>query len=59
MAKLDDDHTYTTWDGRTITDAKALLRDPKVQETMRKLSNNQDLGSRKGYITVVRHRKPE
>jgi hypothetical protein len=33
-----DKISYVTFDGRTIVDADALLRDPKVQETIRKLS---------------------
>ena len=59
MSKSEESKTYTTWDGRTITNVDALLRDPKVQETIRKLSKNHDPGSRKGYITVLRYRKPE
>ncbi len=59
MAKRDEQLTYTTWDGRTITNVEVLLRDPKVQETMRKLSKNRDLGSKEGHITLLRYRKPE
>lgn len=59
MAKRDEQLTYTTFEGRTITNVDVLLRDPKVQETIRKLSKNRDPGSRKGYITVLRYRKPE
>ena len=59
MAKPDDKLTYTTFDGRTITNVDVLLRDPKVKETMRKLANNRDRGSKKGYITVLRYRKPD
>ncbi len=59
MAKQDEQLTYTTWDGRTITNVDVLLRDPKVQETLRKLSKNRDLGSKKGYLTMLRYRKPD
>ncbi len=59
MAKSKDQLTYTTFDGRTITNIDALLRDPKVQETMRKMSKNRDLGPKKGSFTVLRYRKPE
>lgn len=38
MAKSDDNISHVTWDGRTIVDLDALLRDPKVQETIQKLS---------------------
>lgn len=59
MAKREEQLTYTTWEGRTITNVEVLLRDPKVQETIRKLSQNRDLGSRKGYLTRLRYRKPQ
>ncbi len=59
MAKSSDQLTYTTFDGRTITNVDVLLRDPKVQETIRKMSKNRDRGSKKGYITVLRYRKPD
>ena len=59
MAKDDEQLTYTTFEGRTITNVDVLLRDPKVQETIRKMSKNRDRGSKKGYITVLRYRKPE
>jgi hypothetical protein len=38
LAKSEDKISYVTWDGRTIVDLDALLRDPKVQETIQKLS---------------------
>ena len=38
MAKSADKISYVTPDGRTIVDVDALLRDPKVQETIQKLS---------------------
>jgi hypothetical protein len=59
MAKSEEQITHTTFDGRTITDANALLRDPKVQETIRKLSRNRDYGRPKGSITILRYRKPD
>ena len=59
MAKSDEQLTYTTWDGKTITNVDVLLRDPKVQETLRKGVKNREQASKKGYIAVVRYRKPE
>ncbi|HLH02811.1 MAG TPA: hypothetical protein VKX25_08575 [Bryobacteraceae bacterium] len=60
MAKSGDEQlTYTTWEGRTITNVDVLLRDPKVQEMIRKGSKNRQQPSKKGYIAVVRYRKPE
>jgi hypothetical protein len=60
MAKSDEERlTYTTWEGRTITNVDVLLRDPKVQETIRKGAKNRQQPSKKGYIAVVRYRKPE
>ncbi len=59
MAKSDQSITHTTFDGRTITDVDALLRDPKVQQTIRKLSKNRDIGPKDGRITILRYRKEE
>jgi len=38
LTKSADKISYVTPDGRTIVDVDALLRDPKVQETIQKLS---------------------
>jgi hypothetical protein len=38
LAKSEDKISHVTWDGRTVVDLDALLRDPKVQETIQKLS---------------------
>jgi hypothetical protein len=57
--KREEQLTYTTWEGRTITNVDVLLRDPKVQETMRKLSRDRDPGSKKGYLTRLRYRKSQ
>jgi hypothetical protein len=59
MARVSEQITYTTFDGRTITNVDALLRDPKVQETIRKLSRNRDPGPKQGSLTVLRYRKPD
>ena len=59
MSKSAERITYTTFDGRGITDANALMRDPKVQETIRKLSKNRVSGPRKGEITFLRPRKSD
>ncbi len=59
MTKESEQLTYTTFDGRTITNVDALMRDPKVQETIRKLSRHRDPGPKQGSLTVLRYRKPE
>ena len=60
MAKTtQEDLTYTTFDGRTITDVNALLRDPKVQDAIRKLSNDRDPVRRPGGVTYLRRRKAQ
>ena len=59
MSKTGERITHTDFDGRTITDANALLKDPKVQETIRRLSRNRTAGPRKGEITYLRYRKPD
>ena len=59
MNKTGERITHTDFDGRTITDANALLKDPKVQETIRRLSRNRVAGPRKGEVTYLRYRKPE
>lgn len=59
MNKSSQSITHTDFDGRTITDVDALLRDPKVQETIKKLSRNTDLGPKDGHITMLKYRKPE
>jgi hypothetical protein len=59
MAKPEQDITHTTFSGRTITDVNALLRDPKVQETIKKLGNDRDPVRRPGGVTFLRRRKSE
>ncbi len=59
MSKADEQITYTNFDGRTITNLDALLREPKVQEIIRKLSSHRDPGPKRGSLTVLRYRKPD
>ena len=54
MPKSEDKISYVTTDGRTIVDVDALLRDPKVQETIQKLSRrNRSYRGRPG-VTFLR-----
>ena len=58
VPKADDKISYVTWDGRTVVDVDALLRDPKVQETIQKLSRrNQSYRGRPGvtFLTPVKN----
>ena len=57
--KDDEKISYVTFDGRTIVNANALLRDPKVRRTFEKLSKaNEPLRGRRG-ITFLRPLKSE
>ncbi|MBV9760984.1 MAG: hypothetical protein JO340_10515 [Acidobacteriaceae bacterium] len=58
MAKSSDDKiSYVTSDGRTIVDVDALLRDPKVQATIQKLSQrNRSFRGRPG-VTFIKPTK--
>ncbi len=52
-----DKISYVTFDGRTIVNGKALLADPKVKETIEKLSKaNERFRHRRG-ITFLRPAK--
>ncbi|HEY1948150.1 MAG TPA: hypothetical protein VGG97_14160 [Bryobacteraceae bacterium] len=52
-----DKISYVTFDGRTIVNGKELLRDPKVKETIEKLSKaNERFRNRRG-ITFLRPAK--
>jgi len=49
--------SYVTFDGRTIVNARALLSDPKVRETIEKLSKaNERFRHRRG-VTFLRPAK--
>jgi hypothetical protein len=49
--------SYVTFDGRTIVNGKELLRDPKVKETIEKLSKaNERFRNRRG-ITFLKPAK--
>jgi hypothetical protein len=52
-----DKISYVTFDGRTIVNGKELLRDPKVKETIEKLSKaNERFRNRRG-ITLLKPAK--
>jgi hypothetical protein len=52
-----DKLSYVTFEGRTIVNGKELLRDPKVKETIEKLSKaNERFRHRRG-ITFLRPAK--
>jgi hypothetical protein len=58
MAAASEDKTSNvTVDGRRITDVGALLRDPKVKETIKKLSRNGDRFRPAGALTFLTPRK--
>jgi hypothetical protein len=51
MAESNDEKiSYVTFNGRTIVNGKALLHDPKVKETIEKLSKaNERFRHRRGF----------
>jgi hypothetical protein len=53
--------SYVTFEGRTIVDANALLRQPKVQHVLARLAANKHLFSnqRGSGIAVVRRLKSD
>jgi hypothetical protein len=53
------DNTYTDLEGRTHFDMEALLRDPKVQETIRKMSRTTEQARKRGGMTFLRYRQPD
>ena len=51
---------HTTWEGRTVVDANLLLRDPKVQETIARLSEmNKSFRDRPGFRFLKLPKTPE
>jgi hypothetical protein len=51
---------HTTWEGRTVVDANLLLRDPKVQQTIARLSElNKPLRDRPGFRFLRLSKTPE
>jgi len=54
MATADEKISYVTWDGRTIVNTDALLRDPKVRETIAKLASSVKEGSGRARVRLVR-----
>ncbi|HMF74182.1 MAG TPA: hypothetical protein VK604_00830 [Bryobacteraceae bacterium] len=52
-----DKISYVTFDGRTIVNGKALLRDPKVKETIEKLSKANERFRKRRGITFLRPAK--
>ncbi|MBV8069192.1 MAG: hypothetical protein JO270_04755 [Acidobacteriaceae bacterium] len=59
MEKAKQDNTYTDLEGRTHFDIEALLRDPKVQETIRKVSRITEQARKRGGMSFLRYRKPD
>jgi len=51
--------SYVTFDGRTIVNARALLRDPKVRRTIEKLSKLKDPPRNGRGVTFLTPRKAE
>jgi hypothetical protein len=52
-----DKISYVTFDGRTIVNGKELLRDPKVKETIEKLSKANERFRKRRGITFLRPAK--
>jgi hypothetical protein len=51
----EDKIMHVTWDGRLVTNTNALLRDPKVQETIERISKmNRRYVRRRGAVRIVR-----
>jgi hypothetical protein len=46
--------SYVDFDGRTIVDVNALLRDPKVQATMERVSKQNERFRGKPGVTFIR-----
>ena len=59
MAKDNEQLNYTTFEGRTITNVDLLLREPKVQDAIRKLSEKAARWNKRDGVAVVRYRKPQ
>ncbi|HSU61592.1 MAG TPA: hypothetical protein VLI55_19950 [Bryobacteraceae bacterium] len=60
MAESDNEKiSYVTFDGRTIVNARALLRDPKVRRTIEKLSKLKDPPRNGRGVTFLTPRKAE
>lgn len=51
--------SYVTSDGRTIVNARALLRDPRVKETIRRLSKDEPHHRGRRGITFLTPRKDD
>jgi hypothetical protein len=60
MAETNNEQiSYVNFDGRTIVNAKALLRDPKVRRTIAKLSKLKEPPRNGRVITFLTPRKAE
>lgn len=58
MAESDKEKiSYVTFDGRTIVNAKALLRDPEVRRTIQKLSKLKEPPRNGRGVTFLTPRK--
>ena len=60
MAETNNEQiSYVNFDGRTIVNAKVLLRDPKVRRTIEKLSKLKEPPRNGRVITFLTPRKSE
>lgn len=60
MAENNDEKIWhVTFDGKTIVNARALLRDPQVRETVEKLSKANQRFRRRPGVTFLRPVKSE
>lgn len=59
MASDKNKHYRVTWDGAIEVDVDAMLRDPKVQEQLRKLSRITERLRGKPGVTYLRPIRPE
>jgi len=60
MAETDKEKiSYVNFDGRTIVNAKALLRDPEVRRTIEKLSKLKDPPRNGRGVTFLTPRKAD
>lgn len=59
MAHPNEDYSQVTFDGRTIVNTRALLRDPKVRRTIEKLSKLLQSAPQRRGITFLRPIKSE
>jgi hypothetical protein len=52
-------YSWVDWDGRLHVNADVLLKDPKVKETIRRLSKANEIYRNRPGVTFLRRNKPE